>query len=272
MDIIKIENLQIRAFHGVYADEKERGQNFYVNATLYTDTRRAGKKDDLSRSTDYGAVCQTIYDTMTKVKYDLIEAVCEHIAEDILMSYPYVKEIDVEVRKPEAPIPMEFESVSVKIHRGWHDVYISFGSNMGDSNEYIDDAIEAFHNEEYIEVLNESTRIITKPYGGVEQDDFVNGVCHIKTLMTPHELLKFLHKLEAEAHRVRDVRWGPRTLDLDIIFYDDLIYEDSTLIIPHYDMHNRDFVLGPMCELAPFKRHPVLKKTMEQLLNELKQA
>ncbi len=271
MDQIRIDNLMIRAFHGVYADEKDRGQNFYVNAVLYVDTRNPGMADDLNKSTDYGAVCNCIYNTMTKNTYDLIEAVAEHIAMDILLGFPNVKEIDVEVRKPEAPIPMPFESVSVKIHRKWSSVYVALGSNMGIAEDYLDDAIDGLNENEMIHVVRESERIITKPYGGVEQDDFLNSVCLIRTMLTPKELLDYLHVLEGKANRVRDIHWGPRTLDLDIIMYDDLVFEDEDLIIPHVDMENRTFVLEPMCELAPFKRHPVLGKTMKQLYEAIRE-
>ena len=85
----------------------------------------------------------------------------------------------------------------------------------------------------------------------------------------PGALLLFLHILEQEAERVREIHWGPRTLDLDIIFYDKLVYEDEALIIPHVDMQNRDFVLKPMAELNPNFRHPILQRTMKQLLEEL---
>lgn len=269
MDEIRIDNLMVRAFHGVYDDEKEKGQRFYINAVLYTDTRTAGVTDELEASTDYGQVCSTIGKSMTRKNYNLIETAAEHVAEDILTGFPLIKAVDIEIRKPEAPVPMEFESISVKIHRAWHDVYIAFGSNMGDSEGYIDDAMQALQDHDKIVFLDESTRIKTKPYGGVEQDDFLNGVCHIKTLLTQHELLDYLHELEAHANRVRDIHWGPRTLDLDIIFYDDMVYEDDMLVIPHIDMENRDFVLIPMCELAPYLRHPVYKKTMRQMLREL---
>ena len=269
MDQIRIDNLLVRAFHGVYADEKEKGQNFYINAVLYTDTRRAGIADELELSTDYSEVCTTIERAMTRTNYDLIETAAEHVAEDILLGHQHIKAVDIEIRKPNAPVPMEFESISVKIHRAWHEVYIAFGSNMGDTNGYIDDAMQELQDNEKIIFVDESTRIVTKPYGGVEQDDFVNGVCHIRTLMTPKELLNYLHELEEHAGRVRDIRWGPRTLDLDIIMYDKLVYEDEDLIIPHVDMQNRSFVLAPMCELASYLRHPVIGKTMSQMLNEL---
>lgn len=269
LDEIRIEELQIKAYHGVYEDEKENGQNFYVNAVLYADTRKAGLTDELEKSTDYARVCSLIRAVMLKESYDLIETAAESIAKEILLAFPLIRAADIEVRKPEAPVPMEFKSISVKIHRAWHDVYISYGSNMGDSEGFIDDAVAEIAENELIEMAEDSGRIVTKPYGDVMQDDFLNGVCHIRTLMEPEELLSYLHGLESKAGRVRDVHWGPRTLDLDILMYDDLVYESEDLIIPHVDMENREFVLKPMCELNENLRHPILKKTMRQLLNGL---
>ncbi len=269
MDEIRITGLKVFAYHGVYNDEKEDGQDFIVNAVLYTDTRSAGRKDELNCSTDYSSVCTVIKNTMVKERFNLIEAVAEKVAEEILLQFPMIKAVDIEIGKPEAPIPMEFECVSVKVHRAWHNVYIAYGSNVGDSEGYIDDAMDAFQNHEMIRVMNDSSRIVTKPYGPVEQDDFLNGVCHIRTLLTPEELLTYVNILEQHANRVRDIHWGPRTLDLDIIMYDDLVYESDDLIIPHVDMENRDFVLGPMAEIAPNLRHPILGKTMNQLYNAL---
>ncbi len=269
MDEIRIRELKVKGYHGVYADEKDKGQNFFVNATLYTDTRKAGLSDELGDSTDYGRACALIREVMTKESYNLLEALAEKLAKEILLSFPLVKAVDVEVRKPEAPVPMEFESLSVKISRAWHDVYIAYGSNMGDSEEYIEEAISSIANDPEIEMVKDSQRIITKPYGVTEQDDFLNGACHIRTLMEPEELLRYVDRLEKKAGRTHDVHWGPRTLDLDILLYDDLVYESDTLVIPHMDMENRDFVLLPMCELSPNLRHPVLNRTMRQLLEML---
>ncbi|MBP9996146.1 MAG: 2-amino-4-hydroxy-6-hydroxymethyldihydropteridine diphosphokinase [Lachnospiraceae bacterium] len=271
MDEIRIKGLKVYAYHGVFAQEKNEGQNFIVNAVLHTDTKYVARRDDYNEATDYSKVCTTIESVMTETKYDLIETVAEKVAEKILLTYAHIKAVDIEVCKPEAPMPMEVENVSVKIHRAWHNVYIAYGSNMGDSEGYIDDAMEAFDKHEQIKVKNDSTRILTKPYGPVEQDDFINGVCHIKTIMSPEELLKYLHILEQHANRVRDIHWGPRTLDLDIIMYDDLVYESEDLIIPHVDMENRDFVLKPLMEIAPNMRHPILKKTITQLYNALEE-
>ena len=103
----------------------------------------------------------------------------------------------------------------------------------------------------------------------MEQEDFLNGAVELETLYAPEELLDVLHTIEQAAKRERLVHWGPRTLDLDILFYDDLVQDDPALTLPHPDMHNRDFVLRPMAELAPHFMHPLLRMTMTQLLNAL---
>ena len=109
----------------------------------------------------------------------------------------------------------------------------------------------------------------TLPYGVVEQDNFVNGMFEIRTLLAPEELLQELHRIEQMEGRERKLHWGPRTLDLDIIFYDDLVYDSEDLMIPHIDMENRYFVLKPLSELAPNFRHPITHKTVAQMLAEL---
>lgn len=269
MDKIKIQELEIYAYHGVYPEENEKGQPFFVNAVLYTDTRKAGQKDELECSTNYGEVCHFIHDHLTGQVFKLIETAAETTAEGLLLRYPLIKKVVLEVRKPQAPIGLPFSSVSIEIERGWHTCYIAFGSNLGDRRQHIENALSSLRKNPRIRAGRVSDVITTKPYGGVEQGDFLNGALEAETLYTPRELLDFLHETEAAEQRERNVRWGPRTLDLDILFYDKEIYEDSRLVIPHRDMHNRDFVLRPMSQIAPNFRHPLLHKTMEELWEEL---
>ena len=116
-----------------------------------------------------------------------------------------------------------------------------------------------------------SSFLCTAPYGGVEQDDFLNGCMQIRTLLTPRELLDVLQGIEREAGRERKVHWGPRTLDLDIIFYDREVVDEEDLQIPHIEMQKRDFVLLPLREIAPHLRHPVTGKTVSEMAEELTQ-
>lgn len=119
------------------------------------------------------------------------------------------------------------------------------------------------------QVKNVSDYLVTAPYGGVEQDDFLNGALELRTMLAPEELLCALHEIEQEANRVREIHWGPRTLDLDILLYDDLVLDTPDLHIPHVEMCLRDFVLIPMAQIAPWKRHPLTQKTVAEMWNDL---
>lgn len=270
-DFIKITNLKVFAHHGVFPEETRDGQDFYVNAKLFLDCRKAGKTDNLSDSLNYGEVSHFITDFLQDHTYKLIESVAEQLAEAMLLSMPVLKGVEIELCKPHAPIGHPFENVSVTMKRQWHEVYLAVGSNLGDKNAYIGNGIDELRRIKEIKEVRVSELLVTKPYGGVEQDDFVNGAIALKTLLSPQELLEKLHEIEQHANRERIIHWGPRTLDLDIIFYDKLVYEDENLIIPHIDMQNRDFVLKPLAELCPNYRHPVFGKTVSQLLGELKE-
>jgi len=269
-DEIRIEELELFAHHGVYDFETENGQNFYVNAVLYTDTAKAGKTDELTDSTNYGEVCSFITGFLTKNTYKLLEAAAEKVTEAILLTFPLVKGVSFEIRKPQAPIPLPFGSVSVKIERFWHMAYIALGSNMGDKKKYLDMALEEIKSNPKMRLLQTASYMESEPYGGVEQDTFVNSLCQVETIYQPYDLLEELHRIEGLANRKRDIHWGPRTLDLDIIYYDNLVMADRDLIIPHADMENRIFVLKPLYEVAPYMRHPSSGLTTKQMLDNLK--
>lgn len=269
MDQIRIDRLKVFAHHGVYPEESAQGQNFYVSAILDVDTREAGLRDELSETIDYGSVSMFIDKFMKKNTFKLLEAVVENLAREILLKYPLVHSVTLKVSKPQAPIPLPFEDVSVTVKRGWHTAYIAFGSNLGDREEYIRQGLEMLENENDIYVLRTSEIIETEAYGDVATEAFLNGVIKVKTLLTPYELLRVCHEIEKKAGRVRTAHWGNRTLDLDILFYDEMILEDEYLTIPHIDIKNRDFVLIPMAEIAPGFVHPVYRLTMKDMKENL---
>lgn len=268
-DKIHIKGLHAFAYHGVHDTEKVQGQDFYINATMYVETAFAAQTDDLKDTVSYSVTAKLIYSIFTEEKYDLIETAAEKCAEAVLKGFPGVRAINIEVSKPNAPIGLDFETVSVDITRGWHTVYLGIGSNMGDKRAYIDTAVEALDKDEYIRVIKRSSIIKTAPYGVTDQDDFLNGALEIETLLSPSDLLDKLHEIEQAAGRERIKHWGPRTLDLDILLYDDLIINTENLTIPHVDMINRLFVLEPLNEIAPHLYHPVERTTVSHLLERL---
>lgn len=148
-----------------------------------------------------------------------------------------------------------------------HDVFLSLGSNMGDRLGYIKGAIEALRHKS--QVMTVSPIYETSPYGNVEQGNFLNCVAYIKTVFSPFTLLEYIHKIEKALGRKRRIKWGPRTIDIDIVFYDKIILNTLELTIPHPDMQNRLFVLKPLADIAPQQYHPVLKKSVKDLLESL---
>lgn len=268
-DEIHIENLEIFANHGVFQEETNLGQKFLVSLVMYVDTRKAGKTDCLEESVHYGEVSHFITTYTKKHTRKLIEAAAEDLAEALLLHYPLLKGVTLELKKPWAPVGLPLETVSVKITRFWHRAYLGLGSNLGDKQAYLEQAVKALEEAKGCRVAKVSSYLVTEPYGGVEQDDFLNACLALDTLLSPQELLEQLHVIEQTAHRERLIHWGPRTLDLDILLYDDEILEREDLIIPHVEMHKREFVLKPLSEIAPYKRHPVYQKTVTELLEAL---
>ena len=270
MDVIHIKRLEIFANHGVIPEENTLGQKFIISADLYKDLRRAGKTDDVNETVHYGQAAVLIKQISEKSVFKLIEKLAEEIADALLKKFP-VEKVKVTIEKPWAPVRLPLETVAVEIERQWHTAYLSIGSNMGDKEQYLKNAIEKLGETSDCQVTAVSKFIETEPYGGVEQDTFLNGCIEIRTLMTPDELLKRINAIEAEEGRVRTIHWGPRTLDIDILLYDNEIIYTDDLKIPHIDMHNRMFVLVPLSEIAPYAIHPVLGKSIMRMKEKLEE-
>lgn len=271
MDKIYIDELECFGYHGVFEEEKRKGQPFIVSAIIHLDSTEAASKDDCDLTVNYASVCQDINEIVSKGSVNLIETLARKIAETIIFKYNRVERIEIRVDKPKAPIDLKFKSIAVSTDIRWHRVYIALGANIGDPEANIRGAIKEISNDDRFRDLRDSKLIRTKPYGVIDQPDFLNGAIEVKTILTPSELLEFTSSIENKFKRKRDIHWGPRTLDLDIIFYDDEIIDTKDLIIPHPEMHKRDFVLEPIADLNPNLIHPIYRMRVSEMLEKLRE-
>ena len=144
---------------------------------------------------------------------------------------------------------------------------IALGSNMGDRQGYLEAARAAIE-ERVGHIAAHSSVMETKAYGYTDQDDFLNMAVEVETAMEPHAMLRELLAIEADLDRVRLIHWGPRTIDLDVIYCEDRIINDEELKVPHPDLVNREFVLRPVSEIAPELVDPLRGKKVKALLAE----
>jgi 2-amino-4-hydroxy-6-hydroxymethyldihydropteridine diphosphokinase len=147
--------------------------------------------------------------------------------------------------------------------------FLGLGSNLGNRAGYLEDALQSLDAHQCIRILARSSMYDTDPVGEIAQPNFLNMVVEIETSLPPPELLELCLTIEESNGRVRSVKWGPRTLDIDILFYSNKIIEIDGLRIPHPEAHRRLFVVKPMAEIAESFNHPVLNEQISSILQRL---
>lgn len=266
---IHINDIKVFGHIGVYEEEKTVGQEFLVSVSFSLSEETVYTTDDLETTVDYSDMCDRIASYFEEKRCDLLETAADELSGILLNTYDMVTALTLEIHKPHAKINVELKDVYVSCRKKWEKVYLSMGSNMGDKDGYINNAVNSLMEYDYIRNVRLSEIYTTKPYGNTDQDDFRNAVCELECICTPFELLDICNKIEKDNGRVRDEHWGPRTLDIDIILFGDRVINTEKLTIPHIDMHNRQFVLEPLCALAPGAYHPVLGQRACDLLKKV---
>ncbi|ONH58524.1 2-amino-4-hydroxy-6-hydroxymethyldihydropteridine pyrophosphokinase [Frankia sp. CcI49] len=279
-DRITLAGLRVHGRHGVLPAERELGQFFVIDATLWLDTGPAAATDDLSLTVHYGELAEALAGIVAGEPVDLLETLAHRLVQACL-AQPLVSAAEVTVHKPAAPISVPFADVAVTVARSRHDqelhgqesqdrelrdrelhaqegrhiqehthghAVVAIGSNIGDRLGFLRGAVREL--DARLGVLAVSPVYETDPVGGPEQDDYLNAVVLVAAA-PPGELLAAARAAEQAAARERTVRWGPRTLDVDIIACGDLRSDDPDILLPHPRAQDRLFVCVPWLDVDP---------------------
>lgn len=259
-DRISLTGLRVVACHGVLEHEKTEPQPFVADVLLEIDLRAAGDSDDLARTVSYADVAQETEAILAGPAVDLVETLAERVAAAALRHDP-VEAVEVTIHKPEAPAGVTFEpgggpAVTVRREQD-REVVIALGANLGRREHTLLAALGALQALPGLDVVAVSEPFSTAPVGGPEQPDFLNAVAVGRTRLAPWTLLRELHRIEARHGRVRETRWGARTLDLDLIQVgvpgqaSEVRSDRADLTLPHPRAHERAFVLAPWAQADP---------------------
>lgn len=271
-DSIEVRGIRAFGYHGVLPHEGELGQEFIADVFLRCDMSAAAATDDLTRTADYGTVARLVSELITNERFQLIETLADRIAL-ALLGQPSVTEVRVTVHKPHAPMPVGVADVAVtRVRRVPARAYLGLGGNVGDVAAHMQGALTSLATTSGIEVTGVSPLYRTAAEGGVDQPDFINAVAEVRTSLTPHELLAVCQQLEASSGRVRDQRWGPRTLDVDILSISGQTMSEPDLQLPHPRASVRAFVVVPWADLAPDYQLVTPGPTMAQRAEEFRDA
>jgi dihydroneopterin aldolase/2-amino-4-hydroxy-6-hydroxymethyldihydropteridine diphosphokinase len=242
------------------------GQEFVVDAVLWLDTAAAAAADDLSLTADYGTIADRLAAIVSGEPVALIETLAERLAAACLAD-PVVREAEVTVHKPQAPVSQQVADITVTICRragpagrpspgsgsdpgGERAVVLAVGSNLGDRMTNLQLGLDVLAGGG-LDLRAVSSIYETDPVGGEGQGDYLNAVLLAVSALPAHDILARCAAAEAAAGRVRTVRWGPRTLDVDIIMCGNQTSADPKLTLPHPLAHERAFVLAPWLEVDP---------------------
>lgn len=255
-DRIEINGIRAVTIVGALEHEREIPQPLEIDVSLEVDLRDAGFSDELGDTVHYGLVAERIVATVEESKDILLERLVSRIADEVL-AFDRVEAVEVKLIKVRPPISVDAINTAVCIRRTRaeveipphtvHTAFVALGSNLGDREAFLRLGVLGLGN-----VVAMSNVYETDPVGGPEeQGSYLNMVVQVETSLDPFALLRRCQRIEAEARRQRIVHWGPRTLDVDIVQFDDLTVESEELTIPHPRFAERRFVLAPLADIAP---------------------
>lgn len=282
VDRVAVRGVRGRGTHGVLAQEKRDGQEFSVDVVMHVPTLRAGRSDDLADAVDYSVVAAVAHRILTGPSLDLVETVAERIAAAV-MADPRLVAVDVTVHKPQAPVGVPFDDVTVTVRRTRDDVradtvppepvraVLALGANLEDPYRTLHEAVLQLAAVGGVQVVETSPVVDSAPVGGPSQARYLNAVVLVDTTLSPRALLHACQDVEQVHGRTREVRWGARTLDVDVVTYGDVHLDAHELGLPHPMASTRRFVLLPwsLVDPAAVLREYGFARPVAELLEDL---
>jgi len=256
VDRIEIHGLRVMALVGVLPHEREAAQPLQIDLSLGVDLHDAGLSDDLGDTANYGAVSEAVATVVRESKDLLLERLAARVTE-VALGFDRVQQVTATITKLRPPIPQDVASTAITVTRDRHDAglgvagphtaIVALGSNLGDRRDFLRFAVDQLG-----DVTATSQVWETAPVGGPDgQGAYLNMVVAVSTHLDPYAFMRLGQRIEAAALRQRLVRWGPRTLDVDLLFHDDARISSPELTLPHPRFAERRFVLAPLAEVAP---------------------
>lgn len=262
---LEICDILCHSLIGCNAEERDNRQDLDISLKL--ELGKISTNDDLSMTVDYWEVCSLVKEFVEQTKYYLLEMLSEQIANLLLDKYHLVKLVHISICKLSLN---NQRSRYIKCHyykKRSYKVALALGSNMNNPRQQLISAIEML--SEFVHDVKIAPIYKSSPFGFSEQDDFYNTCISGHTTLEPDELLIQIKKLEKLQGKQEVFTNGPRIIDIDIIFFSNIKFQKNWFSIPHKAMHERDFVLFPLNDIEPEWLHPIMEKTVNQLLIQL---
>ena len=263
---IIIKDLNLFGYHGVKESEKKDGQNFRFNIEIFISKSSFLNDDSIENTLNYSEVIRLVKSLNSDNRFNLLETFSQTIAEDIMKISPLVEKVMVRIEKTSPPVKENLKSVGVeyvldrkreekdKFEKGKVDIYLSLGSNVGNRKNNLRKAVDLISSNPNINVVKVSSIYETEPMYLKDQNSFYNVVlqAHTGIELGPFEMIGFLKGIEYDfGRRGSEKKYGPRIIDIDLLYYGEIVIESDFLTLPHPGIEERKFVLVPLSEIAP---------------------
>lgn len=263
LDSIALTGMKIVGAYSSTGNGLVVGQEFVVNAIVYFDTQECIDSDSKKHTIDSNVLRKIIKHQFSNSAYNTLEKAASCLIDRIFQDFCQVEKVDIDIHSTQN-IKENAYGMSVKMSRQKHLVYLGLGTNLGNKRKNLIDAIDEL--KKIGKVSKVSSFFVTQPEIVLDQPEFLNAAIKFVTTQNPLKLLSQVKGIEKALGRVPTIPKGPRKIDIDILMYDDCIFYNSKLILPHPHMHERKFVLQPLADIAPFAIHPVYRASVTDLL------